>query len=224
KEARARAQAPLWLVPSPEVLRQTQSHPSFPRGSQQVTEVIGSCGERDAAVITALTIRCSSGLFTRFRFRQPAAAQALHRDAGEIGLDIQDGGSVEHVQATDVQEGTLTAQELDHSEADGIWASRRAGGEYSMWPVVNGWGAEQFETLRAVKFPNNEKMGKSFDVGESRFQFGKDFQQALRVVLCAKPLRNLLGIFVRTAHDSNRLRSKHKGSPVLLPTVITRNR
>ena len=52
-------------------------------------------------------------LLARFRFRQPAASQLLRWDAGEIGFDIENGRSIEHVEAPDVQNGTLAAKQLN---------------------------------------------------------------------------------------------------------------
>src|SRR5260370_2806177 len=56
-----------------------------------------------------------SFLLARFRFRQPAAPQLLRWNAGEIRFDIENGRSIEHVEASDVQNRTLAAKQLHNS-------------------------------------------------------------------------------------------------------------
>ena len=67
-----------------------------------------------------------SGLFlSRFGFGEPSSAEGFCGDAGEIGLDVEDGGLVEHVDASDVELGVFAAEEFEDGEADGVGAAGR---------------------------------------------------------------------------------------------------
>ena len=50
----------------------------------------------------------------RFGLRQPTPPQLLGRDAGQVGFDIQNRCSVEHVYAADVQKPAFAAEKLNH--------------------------------------------------------------------------------------------------------------
>jgi len=52
-------------------------------------------------------------LLARFRFRQPAASQLLRWDAGEIGFDIENGRSIEHVETPDCAERDPRGEQLN---------------------------------------------------------------------------------------------------------------
>ena len=48
----------------------------------------------------------------RFGLREPAAAQCLLANAGQVRLDVEDGRTVEHVDAAHVQSKTFATQEF----------------------------------------------------------------------------------------------------------------
>jgi hypothetical protein len=46
-----------------------------------------------------------------------------------VGLDVEDGGAVDEIEARDLQDAALPAEELEDGEAERIRAMRRPGGE-----------------------------------------------------------------------------------------------
>src|SRR5512146_2772248 len=85
------------------------------------------------------------GLLSLFRFCQPSSFQLLHRNARKIGLDVEDGGTVQHVDAADLEGSALAAEQFHCGQADRIGTIRRARGEDAVLTAIAGWLAEQFE-------------------------------------------------------------------------------
>ena len=78
-----------------------------------------------------------------------------------------------------------------------------------MRPIVGRRRAEQIEAVGAVEGPDDHEMREALNVGEPKFEFRQDAEDAFCVVLCAKALRNGGCIFVGTVYKSNSLRRKH---------------
>jgi hypothetical protein len=146
-------------------------------------------------------------------FGQPAAAYLLSWDAGKVGLEIENGGAVEHVETADVQGIAIAAEEFDDGESDGIWAARRAGGEDAVRAVVDGRSAEQLIIFGAVEDPDDEQVREAFDVGEAEGELREDFEDAFGFVLGAGTFWDLLSVVVGTFYVSDGLRGKHDVVP-----------
>jgi hypothetical protein len=142
-------------------------------------------------------------------FGQPAAANLLSWDAGKVGLEIENGGAVEHVETADVQGIAFTAEEFDDGESDGIWAARGAGGEDAVWAVIDGRSAEQLIIFGAVEDPDDEQVREAFDVGEAEGELREDFEEAFGIVPGAWTFGDLLGVVVWTFYMSDGLGRKH---------------
>ena len=149
-------------------------------------------------------------LMPRLGFGHPSTAQLFGGDAGEIRLDVEDRSSVQHVDAADVELRAFAAKEFNDCEADRIRTARGASGEDAVRAIVDGRSAEQFESLGAIEFPEDDEMGEAFDVGEAEFELGIDVENALGIVFYAETFGNLSGVFVRTAYGADWLRDKHE--------------
>src|SRR5271157_298945 len=108
-----------------------------------------------------------------------------------------------------MQIGTITTQQFDDSETDGIRPVRRTRGEHAVRPVVRWRRARQFKATGPVELPNDEQMRKAFDVQQARLILGKNLENSLCLVLRAKAFGNFVRVVVWTADVSNRARSEH---------------
>src|SRR5579872_665168 len=107
-------------------------------------------------------------------FGQPAPFQLIGSNAGKVGLDIEDGGSIQHVETADVQNRSFPTKQLDDGQTQRVGALGRARGEDSVGPVIGRRSAEQFETARTIELPDNEEVRKALDIGEAEFKFGQN--------------------------------------------------
>ena len=147
--------------------------------------------------------------FPGFGFGEPAAAELLGGDAGHVGLDVEEWGAIEHVEAADVEFGSVAAQEFDDGESDGIGAAGRAGGEDPVRAVVGGRGTEELVALGSVEGPDYEEVREAFNVRKARLEFGENIKDAFDVVLDAEAFRNGFGVSVRTSHMADGAGCEH---------------
>src|SRR5579864_2187479 len=153
----------------------------------------------------------SGRLASAFGVGQPAAAEDVLGDARQVRLDVQDGGSVQHVDAPDPQKPSLAAQELDHGQTDGIGPPRRARREDAMRPaIVGGRRGHQIEAIGPIEFPQHEEMGEPFDVGEAGLERFLDFQGPERLVPRAETLGHLPGLRIRRPRVPDGAGDEHK--------------
>ncbi len=125
-----------------------------------------------------------------------------------LRLDVEDWRSIEHVNASNVEQSVFTAKQLDDGETDWVWTAWGSSGEHAMWPIVGRRRAEQIEAMGAVEGPDDHEMREALNVGEPKFEFRQDAEDTFCVVLCAKAFRNGGCIFVGTVYKSNSLRRK----------------
>src|SRR5690349_15190964 len=78
-----------------------------------------------------------------------------------------------------------------------------------MGTVVDRRRAQQLESLGAIEGPHNEKMREPFDISKPQFKFRQNFENALRVVLGPRTLRDLLCVGVGRCRVSDCLRREH---------------
>ena len=109
-----------------------------------------------------------------------------------------------------MQPWAFASKQFDDCKAYRIWSSWGPGCEDSVRPVIGGRCAHEFESLRAVEFPDDEQMGEPLDVSESGFKFRQNLQNADGLMLRAQAFGNFLSGFVGTADESNRVWSKHQ--------------
>ena len=128
-----------------------------------------------------------------FGFGEPAAAEVFGGDAGEVGLDVEDGCAVEHVDAVDVKGGSLAAEEADGGEADWVWPARGAGGEDAVRAVVGGRVGGEVEAVDAVEGPEDVEVGEALDVGEAGGELGQEAEDAFGFVLRAEAFGDIGG-------------------------------
>src|SRR5262249_38256098 len=108
-----------------------------------------------ASLPISLFLWCSGPLLG---LGQPATAQVFGWNRGKIGLEVENRSSVQHVNSAYVQTRPSLAQELHHGQANWIRPARRAGGEYTMGPVVAGRGSHQLVAFGAIENPHHEEM------------------------------------------------------------------
>lgn len=96
-----------------------------------------------ARILAAERLLISPGL----GFGEPAATEFFGGDAGHVGLDVEYGSAVEHVDASDAQFGTVAAEEFDDGECDWVGTAGRARSEEAVRSVVGRSWAEEFESL-----------------------------------------------------------------------------
>src|SRR5579864_8300338 len=108
-----------------------------------------------------------------------------------------------------MQGTALATKQFDHRESDRVWTPWGSGCENAVRAIVDGRSADQFESFGAIEYPHHKQMRKAFDVGQARFEWRKNFKNALRLMLGAKALGDFLGVMVGTSHISDRLRRKH---------------
>ena len=138
-------------------------------------------------------------LGARFGFAEPAAAEALRWNIGQVGLNIENRRVVEHVDTPHGEHRAFSLQQLDDGQADRIWASRRPCREDPMRAIVAGGCSDEGDFFGAVKRPDDNQVRKPLDIGEAGFQFGSDLERALGLVVRAETLRDLLGVAERAA-------------------------
>lgn len=99
-----------------------------------------------------------------------------------------------------MQARPLAPKKFYNREANGIWTPRRSRREDAMGSVITRGRAQQFETLRAVKNPDDEEMREALDIGESSLEFRRYFERPFSLVLRTQTLRNLLSGLVRASY------------------------
>jgi hypothetical protein len=131
-------------------------------------------------------------------------------DAGEVRLDVEDGGAVQHVNASHVEVGAFAAEEFDGGQGYRVWTKWGTGGEDSVGTIVRGRCAEQVESLGAVELPDDDEMGEAFDVGEALFELGQDFEYAFGVVFSAETFGDVFGGGEGTADVADGAGGEHR--------------
>jgi hypothetical protein len=159
-----------------------------------------------------------ASLFACFSFCQPSSAQRLHRDAGQVRLDIENGRSIEHVDASNVQVSVLAAKQLDDGKTNGVRPTGRSSGKHAVRSIVERRCADQIEVTGSIELPDDEQMGETLDVGEPGLELRQNLEHTFCLVFRVKPLRNLRGSLVGAAHKSNRLGNKHISPCLPLPS------
>src|SRR5271165_3957567 len=103
---------------------------------------------------------------TRLGFCQPSSTQYLGGNARQVWLDIEDGRSIEHVDASNMQESVFAAKQSNDCETDRVRTTGRASGKDSVRSIFERWFADQVEIPGPVKLPNDEQMRETLNVGE----------------------------------------------------------
>jgi hypothetical protein len=75
--------------------------------------------------------------------------------------------------------------------------------------LVEWWAADEFEALGSIESPDDEKMRKAFDIGESEFELRENFKYALRIVFCAEAFGDGFGVSVGAANKSDGFGIEH---------------
>jgi hypothetical protein len=57
----------------------------------------------------------------------------------------------------DVQQQAIAKEKFDNCEPNGVWTPRGPGREDAVRPIIAGRGGKQFEPLRAIKSPKDDK-------------------------------------------------------------------
>jgi hypothetical protein len=148
-------------------------------------------------------------LLSCFRFGQPSSAQLFGRDIRQIRLDIEDWRSVEHVHSTSMEARSISSQQFDNTQPNGIWPARRASREHSVRAVVRWRVCKQVEALDAIKYPKDNDVREPVDIGESRFELRQNFKNPFGFVLCTQAFRHLVTLAVRAANVSDGLWREH---------------
>ena len=132
---------------------------------------------------------------SRFSFCKPATAEFFGGNAGKIRFEIEDGSAIQHVYATNVEIGFVSMKNLDRRQADWIRAARRTRREDAMRAaIVCGRMCDEIEIGGAIELPENEQMGKAFDVSQAGFELGKKSQNSFGIVPGVKAFGDLLGV------------------------------
>src|SRR5689334_20720834 len=102
-----------------------------------------------------------SSLLSCLGFGEPSTAQLFSRDAGQVGLDIENWGPIQHIYAPNMQLRSFTVTQFDGSQANRVRPSRRTGRKHSMRPIVRGRVSEQivstqFLSGRPIELPDDE--------------------------------------------------------------------
>jgi len=160
------------------------------------------CGEVESRLFRG-------GFSTGFGFGEPASAETFLGNAGKVGFDVEDGSAIEHVHAAHVQARAVAAEKFYRGQADGIGAAGGAGGEDAVGTVVAGWAGDEVVALGAVEDPEDDQVGKTFDVGEAWGEFRQDFEGALGLMLCAEAFGDVAGVGVGSEGASDGLGSEH---------------
>jgi hypothetical protein len=78
--------------------------------------IVGTGGRECSRVERLLRRTC-------FGLGEPAATELLRGDTRHVRLDVEDRSSIEHVDAADVQQTTVAAEQFDNRERNGIGAA-----------------------------------------------------------------------------------------------------
>ena len=155
-------------------------------------------------------------LFARFCIGDPAAAQLFLRNAGKIGLDVEDRRAIEHVYSVHVQDAALTAFQFNYSEGDGVGAARRTRGKYAVRPLFEWRASDQVEAFRAIESPDDEQVREALDIHKSGLKFGENLEHSIGIMSGAQSFGDGLGVGVRAANKSDGLwREQAGGAPLL---------
>ena len=84
-----------------------------------------------------------------------------------------------------MQRSAGATEKFEYGKSNWVGTSWRAGGEDAVGTMVSGRSSNQIESLGAIEYPQNKQMRKAFDMGEARFELGKDFENTFRVMLGA---------------------------------------
>src|ERR1035438_3191944 len=117
-----------------------------------------------------------SSPFPSFRFRQPSPPQLLLWDARHVWFQVENGSSVQHIHAANLERSLVAAQQFHNRQPNRIGPARRPCRENSVRPDVRRRLAQQLKPLRAVKCPNHKKMRETFDVRKPEREFGQDVE------------------------------------------------
>ncbi len=113
---------------------------------------------------------------------------------------------------------SLTNQ-LHDGKTNRVGTAGRASGKDSVGSIVEGRFADQIEVAGAMKLPEDEEVGESFNVDEPRLEFGQELEYTLGFMFRVQALGNLAGLVVGAAHESDRLGNKHISSCLRLPMI-----
>jgi hypothetical protein len=72
--------------------------------------------------------------------------------------------------------------------------------------IVDRRNSYQVKSPRAIEYPQNEQVRKTFDVGEAGFELLQNLQNTFGVVFRAKALGDFLGRLIGTPYVTNGLR------------------
>ena len=108
-----------------------------------------------------------------------------------------------------MQQQAIAAEKFDNCEPNGVWTPWGPGREDAVRPIIAGRGAKQFEPLRAIESPKDDKMRKSLDIGKPKPKFRQDLKRTLCLVFRTQPLRNFYILCVGATHKPDRYWRKH---------------
>src|ERR1022692_5206026 len=78
----------------------------------------------------------AASLLSCLSFGQPPAAQAFGWDTGQVGFDIENGCSIQHIDATNMQLAAFAVTQFHDGQANRVRTARRSGGKHAMRPIV----------------------------------------------------------------------------------------
>src|SRR6185369_5946343 len=93
-----------------------------------------------------------------FGFRQPSASEIFFGNARQIWLEVEYRRSVQHINTMNHQARALAANQSNHGETNRVRASRRPSRKHPVSSIVYWRLAEQRESFRFVKKPDDEQM------------------------------------------------------------------
>lgn len=142
-------------------------------------------------------------------FCEPAATEFFCGDAGHVGLDVEDRRAVEHIHAAHSEPVAFAREQFHHSQCNWIGTARGACGKDAVRALIEGRASNEIEAVGAIEGPDYEEVGKALDVSEAGLEFGKDVEDAFRVMLGAQAFGDGLGAGIRASDVTDRFRRKH---------------
>src|SRR5439155_27113520 len=110
----------------------------------------------------------------------------------KIGLEGNARRALQHVHTPPPQPVAVAAKQSHHRQANGAGAVRGPRSKHAVRPRIARWRTHQFITLAPIENPKNVEMRKPLDVFQASFEFGKDFEPALFLMLRSQPARDLV--------------------------------
>ena len=84
--------------------------------------------------------------------------------SGCVGLDVQQGGTIENVDVVKMQNVVLSLEKSDDAQADVVWSAGCAGGENTTFRVIKERLDQEVHGIRSMKIVDQIYVRESFDV------------------------------------------------------------